>query len=209
MRVRNAYRPAVTDELEDRVVLSQMWRGASVLLSGLAPHISNPNSKHSQSIVALTNKAFDSFSQDFTQTRAVYVASLMNSTNTTTSSSFTNYTENRLNLLAQQIINSVLTSTSSLAKNGNSYVLPGMVARKINGVVPTNDAAANLKAGDYAAGTLGKALVDSMPVSGNNAQGIALNSLSQDQAIEAARVSVTNGLNVIRNSAYGVKNKSH
>jgi hypothetical protein len=205
MHRRNRYRPCLSDVLEDRLVLSHaVGRGASVLVSGLNPKLQTLGKGRVQPIIALANQAFDSFQQDYTQTRAAYLATLPGA-NAGTNAAFQNYTQNRLELLAQQIISSVLTSKSALAKNGSAYVLPAMVARKINGVNTASGATV-----PYRAGTLGAALWTSIPSSTSySPQAAALDALSQDQAIQAARVSVINGLNVIRNSDFGVQNKHH
>lgn len=196
---RIEFRPAVSDELETRVVLNGGgFRNPSVVVAGLHPR-SQALTKHApQPIVTLVNKAFDSFVQDFSDARGTYLSSLSKgSKDTTSNTAFVNYTSNRVELLAQQVTSSALQSSlSSSRQRGQGPTLPLLVAKYISGKDRT---------GTYNVGTLEKALATATPGNDSSAAATALSSLAQDQAIEAARVGVINGLNIIKNGDYGNK----
>jgi hypothetical protein len=201
MRKRNGYRPELNDELETRVVLSHGgFRNPSVLLSGLTPRAQSLGRLGSQSLIALTNKAFDSFVQDYTQARGAYLSTLNTPSGKDSNTAFQNYTQYRVALLAQQIVSTALMSPLSNSKqSGTGSSLRGLVSRKINGT----------DALGFTPGTLGNALINATPSAMASAPAAALDSLAQDQAIEAARVGVINGLNIIKNGDFGNSNHFH
>jgi hypothetical protein len=206
MRKRTAFRPVAGDHLEDRVVLNHGgFRNPSVIVAGLTPRVQGVGRHNPQPILALVNTAFDSFVRDYTQARAAYLSTLSSSSSsgtsgTTPKSAFTNYTQYRVELLANQVVSSVLQSAVGTAqKHGSGAVLPGLVARKLNGreTTPANG-------NPYRAGTLGSALISTIPDPQSSAAATSLSSLAQDQAIAAARVGVINGLNIMKNNSFGI-----
>jgi hypothetical protein len=205
MRRRNRYRPA-WDELEGRVVLNHgVHRNPSVLLNGLHPGTDTVRPGGRQSIIALTNKAFDLFQQDYAQARATYLAAAATSPAPMTATqvtapqqAFMNYTTARINVLAQEIVsNMLMTPLVNTPQSSRGVSLPGLVNRRINGVSSTNNVTSFLP------GTLGQQLTNAIPPPGSSAAVAGLDSLAQDQAIEAARVGVVNGLNIIKNGDFG------
>lgn len=198
MRQRRAFKPTPLDRLEDRVVLSEGGiRGPSVVVSGLYPYTHVLN-RRQQPIVAEVNQAFDSFQNDYNQARATYFASLLNQTDTAAATdaknAFTLYTTQRVSLLAQQIISSFLQSSRGTARaKGQPDLLKQLVTLKL---APTQGQAP-------AGGSLLRALLDNIPPTGTSAPTAALYSLGQDNAIEAARVAIINGVNIAKNADYG------
>jgi hypothetical protein len=198
MRRRSGAFPPAVSELEDRVVPSHSSpaRGLSVVVSGLQPRQQVLNARQ-QPVIAEVNQSFDSFANDYSQARATYFASIQNVANpsTATTDAFRLYTQERVSLLAQQLIGSFLQSPQANARaNGQQSTLKLLINSKIIG--PQNQAPA---------GTLAKELVVSIPAPGTSQATASLYSLTQDNAIEAARVSVINGVNVLKNGDFGNK----
>src|SRR5271157_6057216 len=108
MERKHRFIPSAFDRLEDRVVLSN-YRGSSVVVSGLHPR-QNVLNRHQMAVAAEVNQAFSSFQNDYDQARATYFASIANqsSLSTATTQAFTLYTQQRVSLLAQQLISSFL-----------------------------------------------------------------------------------------------------
>lgn len=199
MRKRNVFRPVAGDHLEDRVVLNHGgFRNPSVLVAGLTPRVQGLGRHNPQPILALINKSFDSFVQDYTQARAAYLSTLSQakSGGTTANQAFTNYTRYRVVLLANQVVSSTLQTTISQSKqHGQGWSVPGLVQRKLDGVAPSNN--------EFRAGTLGSALTTTIPTTNTSPAAASLSSLAQDQAIAAARVGILNGLNIVKNNDFG------
>lgn len=197
---RRDYVPAVQDELEGRVVLSNLGHLPSVVVSGLTPRLRAVGKTRHQPVSALVNKAFDSFVQDFTQARATYLSGGKTADPALTSA-FQSYTRSRVNLLGQELISSGLQSTAKASKQqkGNGLSLPLVISKRINGSNPAGTR--------FLPGTLGQALTDATPQLGQSPAAIALASLAQDQAIEAARVNVLNAVSVIKNGNGGGSSK--
>jgi hypothetical protein len=196
MRRRNGFVPLMFDPLESRVVLSRTTEGLSVVVSGLSPHLRALNRKQ-QAFAAEINQAFDSFQNDYDQARATYFASIVNQTSpsTATTSAFTLYTTQRVSLLAQQLVNIFIQSPQGTAKaQGQPYALKQLVSTKIIG-----------GQGEAPKGSLVKSLLDTIPQANSSAPTSTLYTLSQDDAIESARVAVLNGLSIIKNGAFGVQ----
>jgi hypothetical protein len=111
-----------------------------------------------------------------------------------------NYTQYRVELLANQVVSSVLTSSVATAqKCGSGAVLPGLVGRKLNGKAPTPT-----NGNPYRADTLGFALISTIPAPGTPPAAASLSSLAQDQAIASARVGMINGLTIMKNGNFGI-----
>ncbi len=193
MKRNHKFLPSAFDHLEDRVVLSS-YRGSSVVVSGLHPH-QNVLNRQQTTVVAEVNQAFSSFQNDYDQARATYFASIANqsSVSTATTQAFTLYTEQRVSLLAQQLISSFLQYKSATAKpHGQASSLQVLINHRIIGIN-----------GQATAGSLAQSLLATIPPAGTSAPTATLYSLSQDNAIEAAQVSVLNGAGILRNGDFG------
>jgi hypothetical protein len=168
----------------------------SVVVGGLSPHLRILNRKQ-QAFAAEINQAFDSFQNDYDQARATYFASIVNQTapSAATTNAFLLYTTQRVSLLSQQLVNIFIQSPEGTAKaQGQPYALKQLVSTKIIG-----------GQGEMPKGSLAKSLVDTIPEAGSSAPTSSLYTLSQDDAIESARVAILNGLSIIKNGAFGVQ----
>lgn len=210
MKRRHPFIPSAWDRLEGRVVLTQSTLGASPVVSGLAPHLQVLNRKQT-ALVAEVNQAFDSFQSDFDQARATYFASIATSPTTTPSAAqvsaatnaFLSYTEQRTQLLAQQLIGSfVQTPGGSARAHSQPYALKQLIQSKIigpKGKGPGGSLIESLNGSIDQVG--GNAMIDTSPTT-------TLYTLSQDNAIEAARTAVLNGVSIIKNGSFGVQTPS-
>jgi hypothetical protein len=201
MRKHNEFRPVAVVQLEDRIVLNHSgFRNPSVLVGGLTPRVQGIGRHNPQPILALINKAFDSFVQDYTQARAAYLSTLNQPTTTSgtgATDAFKNYTRYRVELLANQVVSSALqTSISQVKQHGSGWSVPALVGRRLDGVTSATDQT-------FRNGTLGSALTSTIPSSQTGPAAAALDSLAQDQAIAAARVAILNGLNIAKNNDFG------
>ncbi len=193
MKRNHKFLPSAFDHLENRVVLSS-YRGSSVVVSGLHPH-QNVLNRQQTTVVAEVNQAFSSFQNDYDQARATYFASIANqsSVSTATTQAFTLYTQQRVNLLAQQLISSFLQYKSATAKpHGQASSLQVLINHRIIGIN-----------GQATAGSLAQSLLATIPPPGTSAPTATLYSLSQDNAIAAAQVAVLNGAGILRNGDFG------
>lgn len=210
MKRRHPFIPSAWDRLEGRVVLTQSTLGASPVVSGLASHLQVLNRKQT-ALVAEVNQAFDSFQSDFDQARATYFASIATSPTTTLSAAqvsaatnaFLSYTEQRTQLLAQQLIGSfVQTPGGSARAHSQPYALKQLIQSKIigpKGKGPGGSLIESLNGSIDQVG--GNAMIDTSPTT-------TLYTLSQDNAIEAARTAVLNGVSIIKNGSFGVQTPS-
>ena len=206
MSSRTAFRP--TDipgvRLEDRVVLSGGAGGAmggSVLLRNVRTP-SRVVRPARPSVSSLVDVAFDSFQEQFRQVRSTYLASVQAGTATDADrKAFNDYVAQRVDLLAQQVTNSMLVYPKGSSRgNDGSSVLPLMVAR-IKG-----DASTDAETGRQTT-TLKSSLTSSTPAPGASETTIALASMAQDDAVEASRVSTINGVTIVRNGYFGASRK--
>src|SRR5262245_116782 len=190
MKRRVQFSLAAPCELESRVVPSgggaRGGRGQSVVVATLYPH-HQVLSRTQQSVEAMVDQAFASFTSDYDQARAVYFASILNTsttsdTATAAKTAFTNYTQQRVSLLAQQIISSFLQAPTGTSRaNGQQSVLQILINQKIGG-----------------SNGLSQTLVNTIPAPGSSQSIASLDSLSQDNAIQAAQATVINAINIIR-----------
>lgn len=211
MRRSNRYRPELGDQLEGRLVLSSVsFRSPSVVVRGLNPRARVPGRSLSQPVVTLVNKSFDAFIADYTQARAAYLSTIQQTTDSTTLTTsqvaFKNYTRYRVDLLGQELNSSFVQGISTQARRSKSRQdinLAGLVQRKVNGleVSSTTNGVVTLTANVYRTGTLGRALLDTIPAPGSPTSAASLSALAQDQAIEASRVAVLNGFDLAKFSA--------
>lgn len=206
MQPRNRFRPGQVEGLEERKVLS----GSSVTVatvSALQGPLSRAARTKAPSVAAQVNDSFASFSRDFNATRGIYFASIQARTapigqspgmdNTDPAgdyASFQRYTRQRVNLLAQQLRNTFQqTSLYTNPKKGKGGDPLAVIATRIN--KPAETISAKQPFDD---GTLGKALFQSTPEPNASPTAVALNALAEDNAIEAARISILNGINSLK-----------
>lgn len=201
MRMDRRFLPSLSDGLERREVLSGLTLGqAAFSAARSAGANSAPLKVRGPSLKDLANRAFDSFATDFTRARATYLSGLGGDANANASSltAFKSYAQNRLELLAQQLINNGAAPPSK--KRGGGGTISGLVGRQINGLaagVSTN----NPTLDNYRRGTLAQALNQSIgALTTSNTQANSLAVLSQDQAIEASRLAFLNGLKKLNQS---------
>src|SRR5262249_33676686 len=106
---------------------------------------------------------------------------------------FTLYTKERVSLLAQQLISSFLQAPQANAHaRGQQSTLKLLINSKIIG--PGNT---------MPNGSLVQERVKSIPQPSTSVATSSLYTLTQDDAIQAARVTVINGVNVLRNADFG------
>lgn len=200
MAGRHRFRPDQICALEDRLALHAPARGPAVLVYGLYPHVHLLTRKH-QPVVALVNKAFDSFVADYTQARGLYFASITASPTTAmpAMTAFKSYTTERTSELAQQLASSFLSTPQGTSRARKQPVsITQLIGRRIIG--PN---------GGAAEGTLARSLIDSIPAPNTPAPTTTLFSLSQDSAIEAARTAILNGVGILRNGDFGNQVQVH
>jgi hypothetical protein len=183
--------------LEDRVVPTGGGTQASpVLLQGLhAPaRVFGPHRQPAAS--SLVQLAFQSFQQDYTAVRATYLASVQNRTATAAdTATFKTYTAQRVNLLAQQVLNSLMVYAQSTTR-GHRVTSPlTIVVERIDGVPNPNVGLQQQSLYANLTGTIPSA--DASPTT------IALDTIAQDNAIQASGVAALNGVTIIRNGNFG------
>jgi hypothetical protein len=196
MRPRRHFRPSTVEftSLEPRLALhgASNSLGAPVLLQGLnapknafAPHTSVATS-------ALVDLAFQSFQQDYSAARATYLAAVANGTATAADqSAFTNFTHQRVSLLATQVVNSLLVYNASTQRgHRSSDPLPTLSQKLIS--------SGDNKAVPRSSGTLDGSLVNSTPPFNASPTTVSLDTFAQDNAIAASQVTVLNGITLIR-----------
>jgi hypothetical protein len=202
MAKRQGFRPNLESELESRVVLSDA-QAPSVLVSGLHPHLQTLRAGRQQPVITLVNAAFDSFVQDYAQARGTFFSSLNapGSDLGLTAAVFRNYTEQRVNLLSAQIVSSALQTRISTSKqHGKGPTLPILVQNKLTGT------SAQSLLNELDSVILDPSKTANVMALGSLAKSPALqslSSLSQDQAIEASRVGIINGLNILKFGDFG------
>jgi hypothetical protein len=182
MRRNCAFIPSPLDLLEKRVVLSRTALGTPVVVSGLYPH-QGILSRQQQSVAAQIDQVFNSFQNDYDEARATYFTSIQNqvSPSQATTNGFVFYTTQRVSLLAQEILN-VFVQTKRAPKQPHG--LKRLVTTKIIGAQ-----------GQMLPGSLAQSLLQTIPQPGTTAPTSSLYSLSEDDATEAARVAILNGVN--------------
>jgi hypothetical protein len=199
MRRKHGFVPSALDQLESRVVLSRTTQGLSVVVSGLTPR-QRVLSREQQAFSAEINQAFSSFQSDYDQARATYFASISNQTSPSaaTTNAFTLYTEQRVSLLAQQLINILIQSPVGTAKApGQPYALKSLISKQIIG-----------PQGQTPKGSLAKSLLVTIPQPGTSAPTASLYTLSQDNAIQTAQDAILNGVSIMKNGAFGIQKVS-
>jgi hypothetical protein len=222
MERRRQYIPTGADQLEGRVVLSQTSLGLSTVVSGLGPHLQVLNRKHT-ALIAEVNQAFDSFRNDFDQARATYFASIQGtpSSNLAATAAFESYTQQRTLLLSQQIVSSFVQSPQGTAKaSGQPPALKILIDSKVIGPKGRGPAGSLVKSlEDSITSMSGLAQANTTAPPANTPSGPApalassptttLYTLTQDNAIEAARTATLTGISVIKHGAFGIQKQSH
>jgi hypothetical protein len=200
MKRRQGFIPSAVDQLEARVVLSRTTLGLATVVGGLSPHLRVLN-RRQQAMTAEVQQAFASFQNDYDQARATYFSSIQNqaSPSPATTNAFTQYTTQRVSLLAQQLVNIFVQSPQGTAKApGQPYAVQHLISTKIIGD--------NIK---HPQGTLYESLIQSVPQPGTSAPTSTLYTLSQDNAIQTAQVAILNGVSMMKNGAFGIQKNSH
>jgi hypothetical protein len=196
---KHRFIPSAPAQLENRVALSRTTLGLSVITSGLAPRQRVLN-REQQALTAEVQQAFASFQSDYNQARATYFASIQ--TNAPAASSamtaFSDYTQQRTSLLAQQLVSSFVQTPQGTARApGQPPALKQLIKSKIIG--PN---------GGGPASSLYKSLIATIPQPGVDAPTETLYSLSQDNAIQTAETAMLNGVSIIKNGAFGIQKVS-
>ena len=202
MERQRRFRPEALDSLESRIVLSHAAASRSV--AAIVSHSFPGHQVHSQRqqpVTARIDQAFDSFASDYGQARTTYFASLRQESDPEAAkAAFTSYTTQRASLLSQQLVGSFLQNGSGTAKTkGQPPQVRTLVNREIIGVPGRPPAP----------GTLAASLVANIPPAGSSDPTITLYSLSQDNAINSARVAVLNVANIVRNQGLGSHGRTH
>lgn len=206
MAGRRCFRPSDPLPLEDRTLLSHGPLSTPVTAGGLYPYTRTISYKL-QTTIALVNQAFDSFQNDYGQARGTYDASILNQSNpsSVTTNAFMLYTTQRVNVLAQQIISAALASPQGVVRTNG---MPNTLSVLIKKQIITQNELANPTAA-FRSGTLEASLINSIPPAGASAPSASLYALTQNNAIEAARVAVINGVSIMRIGSFGNTTKSH
>jgi hypothetical protein len=199
MKGRGRFQPGV-GELESRVVLNHHRSTFSVITGGLLPGAHTVQQGQHAPIVALINTAFDLFQSDYTQARSAYFGAVANRTATMADQmAFNNYTTQRVEVLAQQLSNSLLQTKSSTLRGHRSQDPVTVIGRRISGPNPGQMGNST----PFAFNTLGFALITSTPAPGSSSTTVALDALAQDNAVEAARNAMLNAVVIIKNGDFG------
>ena len=185
------------------------------------------------SALARVNQAFDTFSSDFTQARAVYYSTITPgassgsgsgqsgaNTSSDTKTAFQGYITNRIQLLGQQL-NSAVVQAIGGAHTTDSHLqakllttFTRIVKNNVNGAKTKTDASgvttyANISNNNnniFNVGTLGQALIGTVPDQNASTSTSQIDALSQDQAIAVARIAVINGFVYAKNTVANSKN---
>jgi hypothetical protein len=190
--------------LEERMVLngSSTQLATSVLLQGLNGPARAFRPHTHASVSALVDLAYQTFQQDYQSVRATYLASVQNRTASTADMmAFATYTTQRVNLLAQQVTNSLLLYSQSTTRGHRQDNPVPLIIARINGGVSG--------ATPRQSGSLSSNLMSSIPAPTASPTTIALDTIAQDNAIEASHVGTLNGVTIVRNGNFGNGSSSH
>jgi hypothetical protein len=203
MREKKSFRPSLSG-LERRLVPSHGPSTYSVLTGNDQGKAFVLSHTKPTPIVTLVNAAFAQFNQDYSQTRAVYFGAIANQTATANDTvAFNHFTVDRVNLLAQQLANSFLQTPQSTTRGHHLPSPLTVLGKRINGLSTTSTP------NPFAVGTLGNALIASVPAPNASATTIALDSAAQNNAIQTAQVAMINNINIIKNGDFGYNVKPH
>jgi hypothetical protein len=136
MRKRHRFCPAATEDLETRVVLSEL---ASITPVKVARLTTSTHHNPAQAVVNQVNLAFESFSSDYLQAEGTYLAN----TNDNSLAAFKNYVPQRVALLASQLTLIFAHVPGSLklsqtATSGGPVVLQVFLRTRIDGDARTS-----------------------------------------------------------------------
>jgi hypothetical protein len=207
MKRRHGFIPSARDQLEARVVWSKTTLGLSTVVGGLSPHLRVLN-RQQTALVAEVNQAFDSFQNDYDQARSTFFASLQGSAGSTAAvgsatTAFTDYTVQRTQLLAQQIIGSFVQTPQGTAKAPSQpYALKQLVESKLIGPKGKGPGGSLIDSLSQTIPQISASMLGSSPTT-------TLYTLSQDNAIAAARTAVLNGVSILKSGAFGIQQVQH
>jgi hypothetical protein len=185
------------------VVLSKTTLGLSPVVSGLAPHLRALNRRQT-ALTAEVNQAFDSFKNDYDQARATYFASLQASGGSAAAvnsamTAFADFTQQRTQLLAQQLVGSFVQTPQGTSKaKGSPAALKVLVESKIIGPKNKGPGGSLINSLTTTIPQIDASVLASSPTT-------SLYTLSQDNAIEAARTAVLNGVSIMKAGAFGIQ----
>jgi hypothetical protein len=191
MTRNRTFRPGHDARLEDRVVLSHPAAHApAVLVRELASQPQTPQiSAQAQTVAAQVNTAFDSFSTEFDQARALFFATAQTPAGggmvapMASIAAFSAYTSERVQLLDQELVTTVLQAPLSKASARS-------ISSQVSGKLVSSKASSD---------SLLSSLNTTIPQSLTPGPLTTLYSLAEDSAIETARLSI---LNIVDNARY-------
>jgi hypothetical protein len=193
MRTRRRFRPTGPDELEGRVVLSPVGlRPRTALVGRLTDRLQASPRARRLTISARVEQAFASFAEEYGRARETYFDL---SATGDARESLRIFTIQRVNVLAQQVINALIRSPrSTMRESGSPDPLPQFINRRIS------DQGAD-------SNSLARGLLSSLPPADSTRTTAALFVQAQDSAIQAARTAVLNGITLLRNRNDGKGSK--
>lgn len=209
MGTQRKFRPSclMNVVLEERMVLngSSTQLATSVLLQGLNGPARAFRPHTHASVSALVDLAYQSFQHDYQSVRATYLASVQNRTaGAADTMAFGTYTTQRVNLLAQQVTNSLLLYSQSTTRGHRQDNPVPLIIARINGA-----STADSKATPRQLSNLKMNLMSSIPDPTASPTTIAIDTIAQDNAIEASHVATLNGVTIVRNGNFGNGSSNH
>jgi hypothetical protein len=112
---------------------------------------------------------------------------------------FTDYTQQRTEVLAEQIVSSFVQTPQGTAKApGQPYALKALVESKVIGPKGKGPAGSLIDSLNGIIPQVDTSVLTSSPTT-------TLYTLSQDNAIEAARTAVLNGVSIMKSGAFGIQ----
>ena len=198
MKRHSSFRPRPVEALEGRVVLHHGSATISVVTGALHGSSRAFQAGQAPTITTLVDTSVGNFLQEYGQTRSVYFASIQARTATSAdTAAFNQYTAQTVDLLAQQLLNNVQQSGQAGKHQAGKVDLTSVIQKKIDGAPSTASSKPS-----FNPGTLGCALLQSTPAAGASTTAVAVESLAQDNAIEAARVAILNSLNTSKSNSH-------
>ena len=197
MRAQKKFRPGAVDGLETRLALHHGSHSISVVTTALQGPQQGFAKNQAPSIQTLVDASFSAFVEDYSQSRSIYYGAIQAHTASADDmAALKQYTQQRVNLLAQQLLNNFYQSSPAVNHQHGQTDPLSIITKKIDGPPSSTG-----NATPFNNGTLGKALYQGIPSSGASPTAISLDSLAQDNAIETARVAIINGLNSLQSQA--------
>jgi hypothetical protein len=196
---QHRFRPFACEELELRALLTHGGPLNPALIGTLSPNTRavGPLGR----VQAQVNASFDRFSTDYFQAQGAFLSA---GSTSGLLPAFKTFTEQRVNLLAQELTRTLarvpgsytrIANTGQQAQNGSNVVLTGFLNRKING---TGSVGANSLLTTLTSNAL-------LPPAGTAGAGASLYTLAATNAIQTARAA---SINAVRFMATGAFNNS-